>query len=180
MRFQCPQCRHTIEIEDTLAGQTIVCQNCQARLKAPSLTALAPQQRPPEPAPLPVVVVRPTDLQSLEEEQLERQERREDRIELRRDRQEEREFNQQGVAGFALAVTSLVFVAVAFFYRKPEGFDFWSGMFNCFSVPVTIAGFICSLVGVLAKRSTDKKLAIVGLVISGVLLGLMPFYVGWR
>ena len=56
--------------------------------------------------PIPVVVVRSTDLQDIQEEREERRERREER-------QENREYNQDGVKGFALAVTSLMLVIVA-------------------------------------------------------------------
>jgi hypothetical protein len=110
------------------------------------------------------------------------EEEREDRRERRADRAEDRQFNQAGVTGFALAVTSLMFVIVANVYKTNEvRFDFWSGMFNCFSIPVTISGFICSLIGALSKRSADKKLATAGVVISGLLLVTMPFYVwGWK
>ncbi len=188
MRVKCPGCQNHLDLPDNQGGHPIQCPYCQMALKTPNPTAMSvlDDDPPPSPPPAqPIFIVqahqsRPGYVDP-EEERADRREIREERAQLRRERTEDRfenkldrdvgrRSNPLGLTGFACGATALVLVLSGLLFQNYDAAKVYFGMTTCLSFPVAVVGLITSLIGLGTRSESNKKFAICGAIIGGILL----------
>src|SRR5205085_2529609 len=112
-QFQCPRCGRITDTTRHRAGQPLVCQHCYTRLKTPggfSLEPALPAALPPNALLQPIVLQVPVSGES--EEYV--REKTTDLRERRTDRTDDRAANPLGIIGFAVCLTTLLFLLSGF------------------------------------------------------------------
>jgi hypothetical protein len=182
MRIKCPHCIHNIDVATPIAGEPIACPDCGEWIRRGN--ALAPVQqrrRRAMSAPVSRGRVDRYDLEAYEEEwqerREERQERREERLHRREERddwresrRDEKERNGFAIGGFCVVLACLLFVGGGLLFAK--ALPLYLGMALTLSVPLTLAGFVLSLLGVFLRK-VMRAVAIAGAGIGAALLLLL-------
>ena len=132
MRIDCYHCGERIKIVNADEGDWIECPHCEASAPVPA----ASMRR--QPIYLPVAVPA-GDYSDLDEE------RKIDLREMRRYRNEDRSGNPTGIAGFALCVTTCLFLLGGMVLCKQLPVYLW--MVAILAVPATLLGLVFSIVG---------------------------------
>ena len=146
MRFKCSQCGEQVENAVVIAGTSVVCPHCQAKLRAPKeLKGMAKTDKVRSAAAQPIIlpVLLPSDDPGLTEE------KRKDLEETRQYRKEDRAGNGIGAAGFAIGLTTLIFLFSAAALHKE--IPIYLVFASCVSVPTALLGLMCSIIGCLRK-----------------------------
>ncbi len=159
MGFQCSQCGNALDAA-SLAGGVIQCSHCGAKLKPPRMLENAEVSPAPKPVILPVVV------SSNESSEL-AEEKAKDLRESRQQRGDDRATNGIGTAGFAIGLTTLLFLFSAAAVRKD--LPIYLVFASCISVPASLLALMLSVMGFL-RRGRAKLFPFLGVLVAGFLI----------
>ncbi len=162
MHFNCPECGERVRAVDASEGDTIECPHCEAQLEVPRETRTMKKVGTPGPIAVQPIVVLPTaeDSELVEE-------RKKDLQETRRYRKEDRAGNPIGIAGFALSLTTLLFLfGAAVMYRQLPVYLWFVAIL---SVPTSLLGLVFSIIGSLLV-GRPKLFSLIGVGIGALLI----------
>lgn len=161
MRYDCYHCGERIKVVDADEGDWIECPHCEASAPVPAARK-QDRRRSFDTQPVILSVTHRGDRNSdIEDEELL------DLRERRRYRNENRAGNPIGIAGFAIAVTTLLLLAGSMILCKSVPAYPWVVAVLC--VPTSLLGLVFSIVGSLLVGRT-KKFAVIGAAIGGFLM----------
>jgi len=167
MNVNCNHCGEDVDVGDARPGDWVECPRCEAEVQVPS-TAVKRKRRREFDEMNPVMV--PVMIPSSEDAEL-TEERKKDLQDIRRYRNEDRAGNPIGIGGFAIAVTTFLFLFGAVVLHRFMPLYLW--FVAVLSVPTALLGLVLSIVGSLLV-GRPKLLSFIGVGISGflVLVGL--------
>lgn len=144
MHVDCIHCGQPVKVADASEGDWIECPFCEGEVQVPRRSGIKTvgKRRPDDVHPVFVPIVMPAQ----EESELD-EERRKDLEDIRRYRTEDRLGNPIGTIGFAISVTTFLFLFSAAVLYKPLVVYLW--FVAILSVPATLLGLIFSIVGCL-------------------------------
>lgn len=162
MNFTCPECGERVRGVDASEGDSIECPHCEAQLEVPRDTKTV--KKVPKPVPIevqPIVVLPTAEDSELVEEKVK------DLQESRQYRKEDRAGNPIGITGFAVGMTTLLFLFSAAVMHKELPVYLW--FVAILSVPTSLLGLVFSIIGSLLV-GRPKLFSLIGVGIGALLI----------